>query len=246
MKASWTTLALILVLLVSAMPALAQPGLRSDTEFQVRLGVFIPSGDSNFWDDTTSVFTLDESDFDAFMLGLSAVHSLSNHIEIGGNIDFYEQTELSEYRDFEDIDGFAILHDTQLEMVPITVDVRFVPGGRYRIRPGGRQILKPMFYVGAGLGMNLWEYEEVGDFIEFDEFGDPIDIFFADFRDDGAAFEAHVLAGAEFPVGPSTNLLIEGRYSWSDDTLGGDFADLAFRNLDLGGYSFFAGWTFRF
>jgi hypothetical protein len=174
------------------------------------------------------------------------VHALSNNVEIGGNIDFYEETVLSAYRDYEDILGFPIYHDTQLDMVPITVDLRLIPGGRYRMRPGGRRVVKPVFYVGAGAGMNLWEYEEVGDFVVFDALGNPVDIVFDAFQDDGVAYEIHALAGAEIPLSPSASLLFEGRHSWSDDTLGEDFADLIQRDLDLGGYSFFGGFGFRF
>ena len=216
--------------------------LNTDNTVQVRLGGFFPSGDSDFWDETEEVFTLDASDFDDFILGFSFVHSINNDFEVGLNVDFYEETALSQYRGFVDESDLPILHDTQLELVPVTVDVRFLPGGRYRIRPGGRRVIKPVFYVGAGVGLNLWDYEEFGDFLDFTE--DPPEIFPDFFRDSGTAFEAHLLAGAELPLGRMTNMLIEGRYSSSDDDLSGDFAGLG--ELDLSGYSFYWGLSFRF
>lgn len=216
----------------------------AESAFQIRLGTFMPSGDSDFWDDTEDVFTLRASDFDDFILGLTYVRPVSNEIEIGFNVDFFEETVLSEYRDYVDEDGFAILHDTVLSQMPLTADVRVIPGGRDRVRPGGRHIVKPFFYLGAGLGLTFWEYEEYGDFLDFTF--DPPEIFLDRFVDDGVAFEAHVLAGVEIPLSRMTNLLFETRYSKCDDDLGGDFEGLPETNLDLGGSSIYGGLSFRF
>jgi hypothetical protein len=216
-----------------------------ESGFQIRFGAFMPSGDSDFWEDTEDFFTLDVSDFDGFMLGLTYVRPVSNEVEIGFNADFYEETVRSDYRDWVDEDGFAIFHDTQLSLVPITADVRFIPGGRYRIRPGGRHIVKPFFfYLGAGVGLTFWEYKEYGDFLDFTF--DPPAVFGDGFVDDGVAFEAHVLAGVELPVSRMTNLLFETRYSASEDDLGGDFSGLPGTDLDLGGSSIYVGLSFRF
>jgi len=246
-------LAASLLLLISALPATAHPGHRrppagpppaSESGLQIRLGNFNFEGDSDFWDATEDVFTLDASELDDFVLGFTYVHSISNQLELGVNMDFFEETERSEYRDFVDSAGFAILHDTELAMAPMTVDVRFIPGGRYRIRPGGRHIPKPIFYFGVGAGLNFWEYEEFGDFLDFSF--DPPEIFFDHFSDDGVAFEAHALAGVEIPVGRWSYILFEGRHSRSDDDLGGDFSGLPETDLDLSGTSIYAGFSYRF
>jgi hypothetical protein len=225
-------------------PGPPQPFQPQESAFQIRLGAFMPAGDSGFWADTEDVFTLDASDFDDFVLGLTFVRPVSNEVEIGLNVDFFEETVRSEYRGFVDENGFAILHDTQLSLIPLTADVRFLPGGRYRIRPGGRQIVKPVFYVGAGLGLTFWKYEEQGDFLDFTF--DPPEIFYDRFVDDGVAFDVHLLAGVEIPMSRRTNLLLETRFSASDDRLGGDFGDLSETNLDLGGSSIYGGLSFRF
>jgi len=216
-----------------------------ESGFQLRLGAFMPSGDSGFWKDTEDVFTLDVSDLDGFMLGLTYVRPVNNEVEIGFNADFFEETARSEYRDYVDQFGYAILHDTKLSLIPLTADIRFIPGGRYRIRPEGRRIVKPFFfYLGAGVGLTFWEYKEYGDFLDFTFV--PPEIILDYFVDDGVAFEAHVLAGVEFPVSRMTNLLLETRFSASDDELGGDFGGLPKTDLDLGGRSIYAGLSFRF
>lgn len=218
-------------------------GAVGEAALQFRIGGFHPSGGGELWDTNEEVFTLDHSDFNDLVFGLTYVHSINNHLEVGFNADFYEAREISAYRGFVDEDGFPILHDTELRTVPLTLDLRFLPGGRYRIRGArGHRVMQPAFYIGAGLGVDYWEYEEVGDFLDFTF--DPPEIFLDRFKDTGTAFEAHVLAGLELPLGDRTNLLLEGRYSSADDEPSGDFAGLG--RLELGGASAYAGLSFRF
>lgn len=224
-------------------PAAAQaPG--SDSAVQFRLGGFFPSGSGGLWDSNEQTFTLDASDFNDVAFGFSFVTAMSNHLELGFNVDFYDATVRSAYRDFTDQDGFAILHDTRLETTPATVDLRFLPVGRYAVRgqAGQRRVRHPVPYFGAGVGFNYWKYQETGDFVTFDV--DPPEVVFDRFVEDGIAFEAHVLAGLELPMSPNWNFLFEGRYSWTDDTPDGDFAGIG--DLDLGGISAFVGVAFRF
>jgi hypothetical protein len=227
------------LVVVLAFPATATAG-PGDLALQFRLGGFFPDGDSEFWDDAEETFTQDVSDFDDTIFGITVTRAFSNNLELGFNIDFYEGEGRSAVRDFVDQDGFTILHDARLEMVPITVDLRLIPGGRFRQRPGGRQVLKPVWYIGGGLGVNWWEYEEVGDFVDFTDNS----IFFDRFYDDGVAFEVHALTGFELPLGPTWSLLFEGRYMWTDDEPGGDFEGLG--ELDMSGPSVYLGGSIRF
>ena len=240
-----TTLLILLVSTTSAATTQWGPPGPTDGALQGRLGYFMLEGsDDGFWEDTESVFTLDASDFEEFSVGFSYVHSISNNFEVGFNLDLFEETVRSEYRDFVDSVGLPILHDSNLSLVPTTVDVRILPSGRYRIRPGGRHIVQPTFYFGAGAGFVFWDYEERGDFLDFTF--DPPEIFDAHFRDDGIALEVHGLAGVEIPVSPRTYLMFEGRYSVAEDTLGGDFSDLPERDIDLGGLAIYGSLSFRF
>jgi hypothetical protein len=222
-----------------------------DTAFQVRLGLFVPSGGGQLWNDNEDIFTLDASDFEGATLGLSFVRAIDDQVDFGINVDFYEETALSQYRypvpglpGFVPVDpfGLPILHDTQLSIVPLTCDVRFLPGGRYRDRVRGRPLPRAAFYFGGGVGIAFWEYDEVGDFLDFSL--DPPLIFPGRFTDDGAALEAHVLAGVELPIGRASSFVVEGRHSWADDDLGGDFQGLG--NLELGGTALYGGMSFRF
>ena len=245
-----TTVALtLLASTASVATAHPRPPGPPESALQGRLGYFFlddgdhDGDDDGFWKDTESVFTLDASDFEDFSLGFSYVHSVRNKLEVGFNVDIFEKTVRSEYRDFVDQGDLPILHDSSLSLIPMTVDLRFLPIGRYRVRPGGRHIVQPTFYLGAGAGLVFWDYEEVGDFLDF-TFDPPV-IFGDRFTDDGVALEVHGLAGVEIPVGPRINLLFEGRASFAEDKLGGDFSDLAERDIRLGGLAIYGGFSFR-
>jgi hypothetical protein len=239
----WLAITSALVVAAS-LSAGAQPAAGPSPELQFRFGGFLPSGGGNFWTETEETFTLESSDFNDVILGFTAVASVNNHVGVGFSLDSYDSKVPSSYRDWVDQDGFGISHDTELDIVPMIVDVRFYPGGRDAIRGSHGQIraLKPAFYLGGGVGANYWEYEERGEFLDFTF--DPPDIFFDRFRDDGFAFAAQALVGVELPLGSRWNALFEGRYSWSEAELGGDFDGLG--TLDLGGVAVYAGFGVRF
>ena len=234
-KVSVLLLSMTVISAGAAPSVLAQSG-RGESAFQIRVGGFFPEGGGEFWQESESVFTLDASDFDGSTLGLSFVSSINNNLEVGINADFFEEEVTSFYRGETEPIG----HDTRLSTVPLTVDLRFIPGGRFRQRSAG-PVRKPVFYVGVGAGVNFWEYEEIGDFIDFSV--EPNEVFFDRFREDGEALQVHVMAGLELPLSPGFNLTLEGRRSWADDNLAGDFAGLG--DIELGGTSVFIGGSFR-
>jgi hypothetical protein len=204
---------------------------------QLRFGYFFPEGEGPLWDDVGNRFTLAPDDFNGPAWGLSFVTAVNNHLEVGVHGDWYGQTVLSEERDFVDEFGYSVVHETTLEERPFAIDLRLIPGGRY-----GRSGLKPVFYLGAGVGVNIWDYEEAGDFVDA---GDPtLPIYYGVFKESGEALEARVLAGLEIPLSPGFNLLFEGRYSWAEGDLNRDLVDL--ETIDLGGAWGFVGASFRF
>lgn len=236
---------LVITMLAGALPVLAQP-VGTNGSFRFRFGGYFPSGSSEFWDANEAAFTLDASDFNDWMIGASYVSSMSNWVELGFNVDFYDASQRSADRDFTDEFGNSILHDTRLDLIPLSADVRYLPQGRYALRGQGGQIKvrRPVPYVGAGIGLMYWEYEEEGDFVGFDALG-PF-IYYDRLKDSGTDFAAHVLAGVEFPMGASWHFTFEGRYTWAEAAPGGAFADLQLGDLDLGGFAGFFGFSNQF
>jgi hypothetical protein len=239
------TLIAVFILLATVGAAQARPhGGGSDNSIQFKFGVFKPSGGGEVWDDVEDTFFLHSDDFKDPVLGFTYISGIGNHLELGFNIDVYDSVVASDYRDYVDEDGFPIIHDTALSMIPISVDLRLVPTGRhsYRGRGGRIQLRKPVVYVGGGFGMNLYEYEEFGYFIDFGV--DPIEVFYGEFRDSGVSFQTHALAGVELPLGGSWGLIVEGKYTWSEEELGDDFR--GFGDLDLGGFTGYIGAALHF
>ena len=239
------TLGLItLVGLASSAPATAGHSrhhgrpVSGNNALQVRLGGFFPTGGGDVWNDNQAFFGLDVEDFNNAMIGLTFVGSTNPWIEFGINADYYDASSFSAERGVVDNFGLPIVHDTRLILLPLTADVRFLFGGKR-----ARRESRPLFYFGGGIGVTLWQYEEVGEFVDF---GSPgLDIFAGHFSEDGVALETHVLAGLEIPVQPLWGVLLESRYSWADDQLNsGDFP--GFGRLNLGGSSVFIGASFRF
>ncbi len=218
------------------------PGRGDAGAFQVRVGGFFPAGGGDVWRDNREFFTFDMEDMNSAMLGLSVVRSATGWLEFGFNADVYSGSAASAERGVVDEFGSPVVHDTRLRLVPVTADLRILPGGR-RSHRSGPYAPAPVFYFGGGLGLAFWEYEESGEFVDFSDPGLPI--FAGSFRADGVALESHLLAGLELPLGPAWGLLFEGRYSWADDQL--DNADFpGFGRLDLGGPSIYVGASFRF
>ena len=230
---------------IGAQPALAQgPGGNGSLKF--RLGGYLPSADGGFWDFQQDVFAIDQSDFNDAMFGATWAIPLNNNLEIGFNIDFYDGAVRVADQDFTDEFGNSILHDASLELVPITADLRWLPGGRYT-RHGKLTARKPVPYLGAGVGLNYWEYEEQGDFVYFDLTDAPF-VAFDRYKDSGTAFETHVLAGLEIPVSPSWNLTFEGRYSWSKVSTDSYATSEGYAtdDMDIGGLALFFGASVQF
>jgi hypothetical protein len=219
-----------------------------DRAVQFRLGGFFPEGDGGLWEANQLVFNLDESDFNGVAAGFSFVQGVTNHVEIGLNLDFTGETVRTADCCFTDEFGGAILHDTELSIAPLTADVRLLPFGRYRLR-GERRVLKPVVYVGGGLGFTFWEYEEVGDFVDDSDPLVPV-IFFDRYKDSGAAFEVHALAGGELPITPRLNVLLEARRSWSEAEPDQSYVEFFLppgdNDLELDATWVYAGVSFRF
>lgn len=205
---------------------------------QFRLGGFFPAGGGTVWDDNQAFFSLNIADFNDAMVGITYIGAANRWVEFGINADFYDASSFSAERGVVDSFGFPVAHDTRLTLLPLTADVRFLIGGKR-----ARRQARPLVYLGGGVGVTFWEYEEVGEFVDFSS--PDLKIFAGNFNENGLALETHVLAGIALPVQRNLSVILESRYSWADDQLdSNDFP--GFGRLNLGGPSVFVGASFRF
>jgi hypothetical protein len=202
----------------------------------LRIGGFKPTADSTLFRDDSELYTVDKGDWVGVFGGAEYSFNVAENFELGFHVDGYGRTIDTNYRDFTRPSGREITQSLKLETVPIGMTLRFVA------RPG-RGVVTP--YVGVGADLVYWNYEEFGDFIDFDAPGQPV---IADhFRADGTAPGFHAVAGLRVPVSYDFSIVGEVRYLWMKDDMGGDFGSYRGDNkLDLAGGSATLGVNIRF
>jgi opacity protein-like surface antigen len=162
-------------------------------------------------------------DFNGATAGGDFAISLGSFLEVGAGVNYYARTVPTVYSRFVDSDGTEIESDLKLRNIPIALTAKVFPLSRDAgVQP----------YVGGGVQFNLWQYTEVGEFLDFSNG----DIFRDSFTDDGMEIGPVFLAGVRFPVGASALIGGEWRYSTAR-------ADLD--PIDLGGNSFLFTVSFK-
>jgi hypothetical protein len=208
-----------------------RPGEFGSARF--RLGLFQPSADSSYFADKEVDFTGSGEDLRDLSFGFDYLWRMAPSYGLMFTSGFFTGRTNQAYREWVDAGGREIVHTTRLE----TFDI----AGAFVYQPGGRlKTVAP--YFGAGGGFTGWRLSEDGDFIDF---GDPdLPVVYAIYTDDGTTLMGFVLAGLEISPRPFWSLLIEARWRWASDTLGGAFA--GFGDLDLSGYEVSAGFAWNF
>lgn len=206
-----------------------------------RVGWFMPRGESDLWLENVDTFTYDVGDFDNYMIGIEFNWFLNNYFTVGAGFDYYNDKANTEYRDFIGDDGFPIQQSFELTAVPIFATLKFMPLGNGSPGYGGERGSPFVPWVGAGVTLVAFTYEEVGEFIDFTDDS----IFEAQFlTEDEAALGFHVAGGLVVPIGLKYDVFGEVRYLWAEGDLGADF--IGFDPIDLGGLSFHFGASYRF
>ena len=104
------------------------------------------------------VLAFDIDDFHGFSFGGEYLFALVDFLEAGVGAGYYQNSVPSVYRDVTYPSGAEIAQELKLRIMPITATIRFLPIGR-------GAAVEP--YVGGGIGINVFRYSEVGDFVDF-------------------------------------------------------------------------------
>lgn len=163
----------------------------------------------------------DVKDFNGATVGGEWLVAVSDYLEAGVGLGFYQRTVPSVYAQKVRNDGAELEQDLKLRIIPVSATVRFLPVGRGGVEP----------YVGAGIGAFNWRYSESGEFIDTDDF-----TFTDRFTASGTAVGPVVLGGIRFPVADVWTVGGEVRYQSArgkglldEDFLGDE--------IDLGGWT---------
>jgi outer membrane protein W len=245
-------LAVAAAVLAPAVPADAQviqiSGSDARHTVNFNLGYFSPRGEDSRVDEDVllvnligppdgrdpffQVLAFEIDDFNGATFGGEWLYAITDNLEAGAGINFYQKTVPSVYRDLEDSDGSEIAQDLKLRIIPMVASVRFLPIGRGSVEP----------YIGAGIGFFNWRYSESGEFVDTETF----DIFPARYTKSGNAVGPVIIAGVRGVV--EDVWTVGGEFRWQRAEGDTDFEEsgLVGRKIDLGGWNLNFTLGFRF
>ena len=168
-----------------------------------------------------SLFAFNIKDFNGGTVGGEWQIGMGDYFDAGFGVGFYQRTVPSVYLDFVDIDGTEIFQEFRLRIVPVTATLKVLPFGR-------QAAVQP--YFGVGVGIFNWQYSEVGEFIDFNNF----DIFREQFVADGTDVGGLLLGGVRVPFADRYAAGVELRYQSATGRVGIDQGFLN-ESIDLGG-----------
>ena len=207
----------------------------------IRAGFAFNRAEGEIFDFLTGDLTLEPSDFDAGIVAFEYGMRLSDQVDLVFGVAYSSKSRVSEYRDFVDQDDIPIVQETSLKQVPLTLSLKWYLGSRGR--RVGQYAWVPntvVPYIGAGGGFTWYELEQVGEFIDFRDFG----VFEDTFTSDGFTTAVHAFAGVDIKLTPSIGLVLDARYHWASADLKDSF--VGFEPIDLNGLHATAGVAFKF
>ena len=232
MRRAILSLTLMPLLLMGATSPVIASGL------DIRLGAFKPRANSNLFLDDESLYFVAKDDWVGFTGGAEYNHVLAKNIEVAVHVDGYSKTIDTSYRDWTRPEGGDIFQTLRLQIVPFGLTLQFVPTGkRTKVAP----------FLGGGIDLFYYKYEEWGDFIDF--FDPDLTIYSDHFISDGVTFGFHAAGGVRIYLNRDFALVVRGAYQWAEADMGGDFSPTEpglINRLDLSGASVTFGVHLRF
>ncbi|NNM31648.1 MAG: outer membrane beta-barrel protein [Gemmatimonadetes bacterium] len=209
----------------------------------LKVGYHVPRAQSDLFVFTQNELTVEDGDFNGMGLAGELGVRISERLDLTASVGFSESRTRSEFREWEDESGFPIEQETRFSVVPLTVGFKTYLGSRGR--RVGRLAWVPSEnkvnpFVGGAVGVTYYQFEQFGDFIDFE----TLDIFPDNFYSEGTAPTVHVLGGVDVTLSPRVYFTAEGRYGWASAPLDRDF--VGFEDLDLAGFQGSVGIGFRF
>jgi len=220
------------------MSFLASASSASAGNLQLRAGAFFPRAESKLFYDDTSLYARDfnqpvkTSDWTGFTGGIEYSSRVGRNLELGFHLDGYGRSFDTFYNDYTRPSGGEIRQTLNFSELPIGLTLRYIGGTKHsKVRP----------YIGIGPDLIIWQYDEEGSFINFDD--NSLPIVEDHFRSDGSSFGGHIAAGLRMALSHDVGFTVEGRY------LAGPKADTGedfFSEIDLSGASATVGFYVNF
>ena len=195
-------------------------GILLSQSINLKIGLFIPSLQSDLWEDNMRNLAFNKSDMINAYYGAECEIFLNRYTSLSMGIGSYTKNVYTQYKDYTYQDGSPIFQNISLRITPVEANIKIYPLGHgHTVSP----------YLGAGAGLYAWTYQQYGDFIIFPA-GD-IEEGFAETKTFSFGFNGR--AGLVFRFHPQVALAVEGKYQYLRGRLSGYFE--GFDLLDLGG-----------
>ncbi|MCK4890748.1 MAG: hypothetical protein KAS21_05960 [Candidatus Aminicenantes bacterium] len=130
----------------------------SGQSLNFKIGIFSPMLESDLWEVNKENLYFSNEDLQSIYYGVEYEHFIGRHFSMAFEAGTFEKTVYSQYKDYEYDDGSPIYQDLFLSISGIEANIKIYPIGH-------RKVFNP--YIGAGVGVYFWEYEQWGDFIDF-------------------------------------------------------------------------------
>ena len=219
----------------------------------IRGGFDHASAGSEIFKFVTDQLTVDRRDFSSAALVFDVSYKVAARMDVLFSVETSRTTIPSEYRAWLE-NGKPIQQTTQLLRVPLTASIK-----HYLAQPG-RSVghfawIPKRFapYVGAGGGVTWYDFNQSGDFIDFETLRrNPVTglieqypkIFRDQFDSDGWTPTVHAFGGIEVSLTPRLAVTTEGRFQWARAPLSPDF--VGFDRIDLSGVTIASGILVRY
>lgn len=221
MKRLLTLTMMVILILWIALPANAQ-------SISLKAGLFYPTAQSELWEINLENLSFTKHELSNLYIGVEYDFFLGPNFSVFFEGGTYSREILSEYRDYTYGDDTPIYQNLYLRLSNFDLGFKIFPAGH-------RLPLYP--YLGAGISLVSWKYEQWGEFIDF-EF-DEVYEGFADTRTISPG--ANARAGLVFRFQRHIGFLVEVRYQYIKGALSSLFE--GFDKLDLGGITFNVGFS---
>lgn len=220
---------LVLVLLVPALPASAQQAF----SFQLGYNTLLPDGRRDTDDVLVAnqdILSLAISDFNGLVAGAEWTAGLGEYLEAGLSVATASRMVPSVYSSLVRPNGREINQESFLRVTPVAATVRVLPFGR-------NTTVQP--YVGGGIGLFSYRYEESGDFVDYRDRSIYTDSYIASGNRAGLV----LVGGLRVPAGDRFAVGGEVRYHRASAPLSDDFLG---SRLDLGTVQYLGVLQIRF
>ncbi|MFB0565484.1 MAG: hypothetical protein ACETWK_07375 [Candidatus Aminicenantaceae bacterium] len=238
------------------------PSLVFSDAASFKVTYFIPRAQSDLWEIEFENMDFSKSSFQNTSMGFSYEYFLTREISFLIGIDTYSQRKVGLYKDYDGITfdegdfaflkdygfegDFSISHVFDVSITPIQLSMKLAPTGRrFRIIP----------YLGAGVGIYLWNVRLQGDSIDFDDIWEYEDedgwvyeiyqIYLTDAREENKInFGFHAFVGFSYPIARRMSIDTEFKFIMAKGNLTEGFE--GFEPFDLSGYQISLGLSYWF